>query len=74
MKYLNAMRKFGSKLAVGAGAALAAGSAMATPTGPDVSGAVTAINDMVTPIGAIGLASLLVVVAIKTWKYLKRGV
>lgn len=71
MKY----RNFARKLGVGAASFLAAGSAMATTTtAPDVSGAVTAINDMLGPIGEIGLASLLVVVGIKTWRYLRRGV
>ena len=76
MKFRNAAKKFGAKVGAGSMLALgAAGSALATTsTAPDVSGAVTAINDMVTPIGAIGRASLLVVVAIKTWKYLRRGV
>lgn len=68
--------RFNSRAAlVAAAAMLASGAAMATTPDPlDVSAAETAIAAMSTPIGKLGLASLLVVVGIKTWKYLRRGV
>lgn len=69
------MRKYNMATLLGVSLMAATGAAMATPpAGVDVSGAVSAIGDMATPIGALGLASLLIVVAIKTWKYLRRGV
>lgn len=39
----------------------------------DVSAVVTEINGAVAPIGAIGAAVLLVVVAIKTFKWVRRA-
>lgn len=41
--------------------------------GVDVTGVVSAINDAITPIGAIGAAVLLVLVAIKVYKWVRRA-
>jgi len=41
--------------------------------GVDVSGVVSAINDAVGPIGQIGAAVLLVLVAIKVYKWVRRA-
>lgn len=39
----------------------------------DVTGVVSAINDTIGPVGAIGAAVLLVLVAIKTYKWVRRA-
>lgn len=58
-------------LAAGAAAALASGAAAAAPV--DVTAVTTAINDTLTPIGLIGAAVLLVLVAVKTYKWVRRA-
>jgi hypothetical protein len=41
--------------------------------GPDVTGVVTAIQATAAPIGAIGAAVLIIMVAIKTYKWVRRA-
>jgi hypothetical protein len=56
--------------AVVVGAAVMAGNAMAAI---DVTAATTAVSDALVPIATLGGAALLVIVAIKTWKWVRRG-
>ena len=59
-----------------AGAALAVGLASsftASATAIDVSATVASVGDAVAPIGAIGIAVLAVIVAIKTYKWVRRA-
>jgi hypothetical protein len=57
--------------AVGTAALAVAGQASAAA--PDVTAVTTAIADTLTPIGAIGAGVLLVVVGIKTYKWVRRA-
>lgn len=70
-------KKYKGKLfAIAPAASLAALSAPAFASGSggvDVTGVVTAINDTLAPIGAIGAAVLLVIVGIKTYKWVRRA-
>lgn len=53
-----------------------AASALALPASAaavDVTAVTTAISDTLTPIGAIGAGVLLVIVAIKTYKWVRRA-
>lgn len=54
-------------------ASVFAGPALAGGGGVDVSGVVSAIGDAVAPIGSIGAAVLLVLVAIKVYKWVRRA-
>lgn len=56
---------------LGSTAALAMGSASAAAV--DVTAVTTAISDTLTPIGAIGAGVLLVIVAVKTYKWIRRA-
>lgn len=59
-------------------AAIAAASALALAGNAhaaiDVTGVVSEINDTITPIGAIGAAVLLVVVAVAAFKWVRRAI
>lgn len=69
MKHFNAFRRFGSKLAVGSAAALAAGAAMA-----DVpAGVTTAISSAGTDAGVVGAAVLVVIVGIFAFKWIRKA-
>ena len=65
----------GAALAVGlmfgAGASLLSQSAMAAP--PDVTAVTTEISGAIAPIGLIGAGVLLVLVAVKTYKWIRRA-
>jgi hypothetical protein len=47
------------------------GAAFATP--PDVSSVVTAIEETATPVNLIGAAVLILLIAVKVWKWLRRA-
>lgn len=61
--------------ALGAAAALVAVApaafAQSAPTTPDVSAGVTFIESLLTPIGLLGAAFLIVSIAIKGWKIMR---
>lgn len=62
------------KLALGVTAATVTPAAFATgPAAVDVSGVVSAIEAAATPIGLIGAAVLIVLVAIKVYKWVRRA-
>lgn len=65
--------KFRNKLAgaLAGTAAVVAGNAAAAPV--DVTTVTTAITDALTPIGAIGLGVLGLLVGIKTYKWIRRA-
>lgn len=66
------MKNHLKKLGLSAAAlATVAGNAAAAPV--DVTSVTTAISDTLTPIGAIGAGVLLVLVAIKTYKWVRRA-
>ena len=46
---------------------------VANAAAPDVTATVTAIGEAVAPIGLIGIATLAVIVAIKTYKWVRRA-
>lgn len=58
---------------LGTGLALAAGTAAAAPASIDVTAVTDAIAATLTPIGAIGAGVLLVIVGIKTYKWVRRA-
>lgn len=68
-------QKFRNKAAslavLGTTAMVAAGNAAAAPV--DVTAVTAAIADTLTPIGAIGAGVLLVIVGIKTYKWVRRA-
>ena len=51
----------------------AAASAPSFAAAPDVTAVTSAISDTLTPIGAIGAGVLLVIVGIKTYKWVRRA-
>ena len=53
--------------------ALALSPLSAFAAAPDVTAVTTAISDTLTPIGAIGAGVLLVIVGIKTYKWVRRA-
>ena len=65
------MNRNTSAALLGTAALATAGSAFAAA--PDVTGVVTAIGEATTPIAAIGGATLLVIVAIKVYKWVRRA-
>lgn len=58
---------------LGTALAVAAGNAAAAPTPVDVTAVTDAIAATLTPIGAIGAGVLLVLVGIKTYKWVRRA-
>jgi hypothetical protein len=70
----NALKnKFAGLLALALVALTVPGIALAGGGGVDVSGVVTAIQAAATPIGLIGAAVLLILVAIKVYKWVRRA-
>jgi coat protein B len=56
---------------LGLAAGLVSGAALAAA--PDVTGVVTSIGDVMTPVSAIGAAVLTLFVGIKTFKWVRRA-
>lgn len=75
MKFLSNIRNKSAALFLAMLAAFVASPAMAGGGGGgvDVSGVVTAIEGAAAPIGAIGAAVLLILVAIKVYKWVRRA-
>jgi hypothetical protein len=63
--------KLGALALIGSTAVLAAGSASAAAI--DVTAVTAAISDTLTPVGLIGAGVLLVLVAVKTYKWIRRA-
>ena len=66
-KFRNACAVFGASLATALAVTAPASAAV------DVTAVTTAISDTLTPIGAIGAGVLLVIVGIKTYKWVRRA-
>lgn len=69
MKYMNVVRRYGSKLALGGSALLASASSFAAVD----AGVTTALTTAATDAGTVGTAVFTVLVAAMAFKYMRRA-
>ena len=74
MKTMNAMKRYGAKIAAAGTGLMLSGMAMAQSTGVDVTEVVTEISGSKVSVAAIGTAVLSVMVALAVFVWVRRAI